>query len=300
MTEDAGRAAIPLDDAPYEFALLSARHDQQQVWSRLPAGFAASSFLFYYVGFVPGAIWLAVLCVIEISGYCLKHYFIRGAHRLRPAILLNFLAVSLCWVAHASLCWRTQQVIPQIATVMDLFTVSLYAVLGSFQDRRVMLLLLAPALAALSFLLISYLWMHAPPLMAFLASISTLGACQLIVMNGLAMSSQHRKAVVATNLLRKSEENYRAAASAAQAANIAKSEFLANVSHELRTPLTSIIGFGDLLHEEPSLSERARHFSGLVREGGRSFLAIINDVLDYSEIEREKSSYPSAHAGLAT
>ena len=271
-----------------EFAIVSARHDQKQVWSRLPAGFAASSFIFFYVGVAAGAIWLAALCVVELSGYCLKHHFIGGAHRLRHAILLNVFAVSLCWITHAALCWATGDVIAQIATVMDLFTVSLYAVMGSFQDRRIMLMMLAPALCALSILLISYLWTHAPPLMALFATVSTLGACQLIVMNGLALSNQHRKAVAATNLLLASEQNFRLAAKAAEAANIAKSEFLANISHELRTPLTSIIGFGDLLHEDETLGGRARLFSQRVRDGGRALLAIINDVLDFTEIERDK------------
>ena len=272
----------------FEVALISARHDQKQIWSRLPAGFAASSFLFFYAGPVTGAIWLAVLSLIEVSGYFLKHFFIRGAYRLRPFILLNVLAVSICWIAHAAICWKTDKIIPMIATVMDLFTVSLYAVLGSFQDRRVMLLLLAPALSALSILLTSYLWTHAPPLMALFASISTIGACQLIVMNGLAMSSQHQQTIAATRMLRNSEKNYRTAAIAAEVAHIAKSEFLANVSHELRTPLTSIIGFGDLLYEDQSLNEKSRHYSSRVRDGGRSLLAIINDVLDYSEVERGK------------
>jgi PAS domain S-box-containing protein len=74
----------------------------------------------------------------------------------------------------------------------------------------------------------------------------------------------------------------------AEAAVVAKSEFLANMSHELRTPLTSVIGFADLLYEHDTLDDRAKRYADRVRSGGRSLLATINDILDYSTLESEK------------
>lgn len=85
--------------------------------------------------------------------------------------------------------------------------------------------------------------------------------------------------------LREKKRNLQLLAQKAEAANRAKSEFLSNMSHELRTPLTSVIGFADLLHEDPSLSEQCRGFANRVRVSGRALLATINDVLDYSMIE---------------
>ena len=69
-----------------------------------------------------------------------------------------------------------------------------------------------------------------------------------------------------------------------QAANAAKSEFLANISHEIRTPMNSIIGFTDLTLEG-ELSEAQRRNLTTVHDAARSLLHLINDLLDLSKIE---------------
>ncbi len=73
----------------------------------------------------------------------------------------------------------------------------------------------------------------------------------------------------------------------AERLNRLKSEFLASVSHELRTPLHTIIGFADLLHEDPqqTLSVRQCRFVENIRRDSEHLLALINDVLDLSRIE---------------
>ncbi|MCK4342886.1 MAG: HAMP domain-containing protein [Phycisphaerae bacterium] len=70
-------------------------------------------------------------------------------------------------------------------------------------------------------------------------------------------------------------------------ANRVKSEFLANVSHELRTPLTSIIGFAELLREDPpgQSDSRALRYAENILISGRILLEIINDLLDLAKIE---------------
>ena len=70
-------------------------------------------------------------------------------------------------------------------------------------------------------------------------------------------------------------------------ANRSKSIFLANMSHEIRTPMSAILGFADLLMDT-ELKSVQREYVGLIRESGKTLLALINDILDFSKIEAGK------------
>ncbi|GJD54156.1 PAS domain S-box protein [Methylobacterium dankookense] len=92
-----------------------------------------------------------------------------------------------------------------------------------------------------------------------------------------------------------------AARELAEAGSRAKSDFLAAMSHEIRTPLNGVIGYADLLQEEPGLSPAARLHADRIRSSGSALLTIVNDILDFSKIEAgrvEIQSEPFLVSGL--
>jgi len=86
----------------------------------------------------------------------------------------------------------------------------------------------------------------------------------------------------------------------AEAANRAKSRFLAMVSHEIRTPLNGILGMTDLLADTPMSAEQAAYLKA-VKTSGDTLLALIDEILDFSKIEAGRldlAAQPFAIAAL--
>ncbi|MDM7931036.1 PAS domain-containing protein [Tabrizicola sp.] len=86
-----------------------------------------------------------------------------------------------------------------------------------------------------------------------------------------------------------SEDRLRAAMTAAEAANRAKSDFLAAISHEMRTPLNGVLGMVEVLNARLADTDQ-RVMLRIIRESGEHLLSVINDILDLAKIEAGRFS----------
>jgi two-component system, cell cycle sensor histidine kinase DivJ len=85
-----------------------------------------------------------------------------------------------------------------------------------------------------------------------------------------------------------SEQAFDQARSAAEAADAAKTRFLATMSHELRTPLNAIIGFSEMIAQEQTLmlsAAQRKEYAQLINDSGQHLLSVVNGILDMSKME---------------
>ena len=86
---------------------------------------------------------------------------------------------------------------------------------------------------------------------------------------------------------------------AADAANAAKSNFLADMSHEIRTPINAVLGMNEMILRETT-DPNIKTYAGNVESAGKNLLSIINDILDFSKIEAGKMEITDAPYKLSS
>ncbi|MEL6590172.1 MAG: ATP-binding protein [Bacteroidota bacterium] len=109
--------------------------------------------------------------------------------------------------------------------------------------------------------------------------------------------SLEQKIQVRTKEIEASKEALRVAKEKAEAATVAKSQFLSNMSHEIRTPLNAIMGMIELIIED-SEDQNAQKQASSIKYSAENLLKIINEILDFSKIEAGKLTFEKIYFRL--
>jgi PAS domain S-box-containing protein len=110
-----------------------------------------------------------------------------------------------------------------------------------------------------------------------------------IAVNFNAITHDHEQAIIVCAIRditaeKLAQQALREALTQAQAADRVKTQFLTTMSHEMRTPMNGVLGMAELL-SQTGMSEQQKQYLNTILDTGRSLLTIINDVLDFSQLE---------------
>jgi signal transduction histidine kinase/ActR/RegA family two-component response regulator len=253
---------------------------------RLVSSTAVGSVAVCYLGWATALIWSAGVWLTLWSGMILMRAVAArttpdGKHPLNIALAANsFLSGALQAVIVVAL-WRHGGDVPRALALVTVFIGGAYILLQYYADLTLFRLLLSPYVGALAYMawtLGQAAGWDARILVALLA-----GSVSLINFFHLSRRLLDRS----RSALRQARQRARDGELSAEAANAAKSTFLATMSHEIRTPLNGVLGMAQAMAGD-ELSDRQRDRLSVVHRSGEALLAILNDVLDLSKIEAGK------------
>lgn len=190
----------------------------------------------------------------------------------RRALTPYLVAIAIVAVAAALRIWPLQALESRLAWLTFYPAVMVVAIYGGLSAG-----LLATVLACLT---VTFLW---PLLVAqpFIKHPADWLGMSVFILTGSMISG-------VAEAMRRAQARAIKAQKQAEAANRAKSVFLATMSHELRTPLNAILGFSALMRSDPGLTEGQRDNLDIINRSGGHLLSLINDVLDMAKIEASR------------
>jgi signal transduction histidine kinase len=248
---------------------------------RLVCAFGVAALL--TLGVAPGAAatWFAAALLGELTvGLIGRTAFASGnpSRTAHIALGIAIFTVTTIWTVPAILLWTTNNAAFQIAAESILAVQLFHASTFAYRDRiSIVICGVPPAIAIVA-------------MPTFLSHFPVSAQATLIAVSAGAVLYAAYVARVNFGMLQtlvETQKNLRHITEAANAANVAKTNFLSNMSHELRTPLNAILGFSELLGNDKFTQNRAE-YAQVINESGQHLLMLINDILDLAKIEAGK------------
>ena len=269
------RGAAPMGAAGAKLFAASARN----LVPRLVSSLALASVAVFYVSPLWTLAWLAAVW----TGLAIGLRLTGGAGRPRSmrAIQVTSVISTVLQIAMLAAVWRTGDAVAGAFALACAFVGSSYVLLQYYSDLPLFRLLLAPYAALMLYMAIDLAarnGLQLSEVVAVVAAFVTLTNFFFLARRQLDRSR---------TTLRSARQQAQAGELAADAANAAKSAFLATMSHEIRTPLNGVLGMAQAMAAD-KLSAVQRERLSVVHRSGEALLAILNDVLDLSKIEAGK------------
>jgi signal transduction histidine kinase/CheY-like chemotaxis protein len=230
------------------------------------------------LGVMTAVIWGAAFVVAETLNWLATSAYRPGGtptQRSRLGYLGAVLAVNAVWLGLAFAYWFSSSPGAEFLALLIWSALLLNAISHAFRSPFALLALSLPSAIAILAAALLFPRFEGPQLLA-----AALGA---VIYVSYAAISGHRS-VLAARELAAARVELEAQTRAAEAANQAKSAFLAMMSHELRTPMNGVLGMAHALQRTSLSPQQAEQVATLLQSGG-GLMTILNDILDLAKIE---------------
>jgi two-component system, sensor histidine kinase len=196
-----------------------------------------------------------------------------------PSVALS-MATGSCYAVFMAMFWASGDPIARGFAIAQTCISILYVLLQYYARPKIFLLSAAPYLVAMALAVgtlasAAFRGHHAWTILTAVIALGLL--CNLFI-------NARRQLAASREALHKARAVAQERGVAAEAANDAKSSFLATMSHEIRTPLNGVLGMAQAMAAD-HMSNLQRERLEVIRQSGEALLAILNDVLDLSKIE---------------
>ena len=259
---------------------------------RLVSSLTMGSVACFYLGAGWTGLWLIAVWMGLLIGMRLARTTGAGDAPHMRAIAANSVCATLLQIVMIVGLWRTGAPIAQVFALTSAFISASYVMLQYYADLGLFRLLLTPYSLAI-------LYMGCD--LALSGGVTPVGL--VAVAAGFVSLFNYfflarRQLDRSRKVLRMAKRRAQAGELAAEAANTAKSAFLATMSHEIRTPLNGVLGMAQAMAAD-ELTEVQRERLVVIHRSGEALLAILNDVLDLSKIEAGKLELEATEFDIA-